>query len=197
MTTIVDVANKARVSPMTVSRYFNQPELLKPSTRDRVAAAVEALGYIPNHAARSLVSGTTKAVSLVLADITNPFYTTLARGVEDVAQANGYALTLGNADETLEKELRYVNSLISRRVDGVVFCPSLGGEEHVEMLIARSIPVVLVDRVLEDIDIDSVRGDTYAGGRMLVEHLLDASLDLLRAHFPDFLRFHNTSESIC
>ena len=126
MNTILDVAKKAGVSAMTVSRYFNQPDMLAPATRDRVGKAIEQLQYVPNAAARSLVIGRTNTVALILSDITNPFYTTLARGAEDRAQEHGYTLILGNSDESLEKERRYLDVLISRRVDGVLIASSPG-----------------------------------------------------------------------
>lgn len=173
MKTIVDVARVAGVSPMTVSRYFNNPGLLRSATRERVRRAVEELDYIPNQAARSLVRGRSKTVSLVLADITNPFYTTLGRGVEDAAHAQGYTLTLGNSDETVSKELQYIRNLLASRVDGVLLCPSAGGDVHVDMLLDRSVPLVLVDRSVPGKAVDVVRGDTYAGARMLVRHLAE------------------------
>lgn len=173
MNTILDVAKKAGVSAMTVSRYFNQPDMLAPATRDRVGKAIEQLQYVPNAAARSLVSGRTNTVALILSDITNPFYTTLARGAEDRAQEHGYTLILGNSDESLEKERRYLDILISRRVDGVLIASSPGNDHHLDMLQQHGIPVVLVDRTVEDIDADVVRGDTFTGGLHLTNHLIE------------------------
>ena len=88
MNTILDVAKKAGVSAMTVSRYFNQPDMLAPTTRERVCEAIEQLQYVPNAAARSLVSGRTNTVALILSDITNPFYTP---GAHDVLISLGLA----------------------------------------------------------------------------------------------------------
>ncbi len=172
MATIRDVADQAGVSAMTVSRYLNQPDLLRPDTKERVRKAVEALQYIPNHAARSLVRGETKTVALVLADITNPYFTRIARGAEDAAQAAGYTLILGNTDETLSKERQYLDVLISRQVDGVLLVPH-DGAEHVQVLSRHDMPLVLIDRKVPGADIDTITTDSYDGGRQLVNHLVD------------------------
>ena len=177
MSTILDVAKLARVSAMTVSRYFNQPEKLKLATRERVQAAIEQLQYVPNAAARSLVNGCTKTVALILADVTNPFYTTIARGVEDVAHAQDYTLILGNSDESLSKERRYIDVMMSRRVDGVIISSSAGNSHHLKLLIDRGIPVVLIDRTVGDFDADEVRGDTHTGSQELTRHLLDQGFE--------------------
>ena len=173
MSTIIDVAREAAVSPMTVSRYFNQPDLLRPETRERVKTAVARLHYIPNQAARSLVQGRTNTIALIVTDITNPFYTTVARGVEDKAQEHGYTLILGNTDETLSKERRYLDVLISQRVDGVILSPAYGGEHNLEQLASRKIPVVLIDRHIPGVEADFVSGDSYDGGCQLVRHLVE------------------------
>lgn len=156
---------------MTVSRFFNKPELLSTPTRNRVAQAVEQLGYVPNHAARSLVRGETRTLALIVADITNPFFTRLARGVEDAAQEAGYTLMLGNTDETAEKEGQYVHALIARRVDGVLLAPH-NGAEHVKQLCRHDIPTVLIDRKVPSINVDTLTSDSYDGGRQLVHHLV-------------------------
>ena len=173
MSTIVDVAKHAGVSAMTVSRYFNRPGMLAPDTLTRVRDSIDQLHYVPNAAARSLISGRTNTIALILADITNPFYTTVARGAEDRAQRHGYTLILGNTDESLEKERRYLDIIISRRVDGVLISSSPGNDHHLDMLLKHNIPVVLIDRTVEDIDADEVRGDTYTGSRHLTTHLLE------------------------
>ena len=158
---------------MTVSRYFNRPEMLAPETYKRVRNAIEQLQYVPNAAARSLISGRTNTVALILADIANPFYTTVARGVEDRAQEHDYTLILGNSDESVEKERRYLDIFISRRVDGVLISSSPGNNHHLELLQKRDIPLVLIDRKVENIDADVVRGDTYTGGQHLTHHLVE------------------------
>ena len=177
MSNISDVAREAGVSAMTVSRYFNHPGKLAPSTQKRVKEAVAVLNYVPNAAARSLVRGQTHTVAAVLSDIANPFFTTLARGIEDVAQQHGYTLFIGNTDESFEKEQHYLRTLLSRRVDGLLLSPSLGDasslgdDQRLEAFNQRNIPVVLIDRKAENMAADVLRGDSFGGGRQLAAHL--------------------------
>jgi LacI family transcriptional regulator len=169
---IRDVAQRAGVSAMTVSRTLNQPERVSPETRTRVLEAIKDLGYIPNAVARSLTQGRTDLIALVVSDIQNPFFTTVTRGVEDVAQRHGYTLMVGNSDEQIEKERQYLEVLVSRRVDGVIL--STTGADQVRLLQERHIPVVLVDRVIPGIQADSVVIDVYDGGRKLMQHLYES-----------------------
>jgi len=156
---------------MTVSRALNQPDLVSPVTRDRVLQAVEELGYIPNGVARSLTQGRTHVIALVVSDIENRFFTTVARGVGDVAMQHGYTVMLGNTDERAEKEREYLEAVVSRRVDGMLL--STAGADHVRLLQARRIPLVLVDRIIPGFDVDSVILDAYDGGRQIAAHLLE------------------------
>ena len=136
-----DVARLAGVSAMTVSRTLNEPDVVTPTTRARVMSAIRELGYIPNGVARSLTQGRTDIIALVVSDIQNPFFTTVSRGAEDVAQRYGYTLMVGNTDERADKEREYLEVLVSRRVDGVIL--STTGADHVRLLQEREIPIVL------------------------------------------------------
>ncbi len=172
MSNIVDVAARAGVSVMTVSRYFNDPSKLAAATHERVRHAVEELQYVPNAAARSLIRGRSDTVALVVADIRHPFFISVARGVEDVAQAEGFTLFLGNSNETLARERQYLGAVVSRRVDGVILAPTHGKRHNIAVLRRRSVPTVMIDRRLPRLEFDVVRGDTYTGGRLLTEHLV-------------------------
>ena len=99
MSTITDVARQAGVSPVTVSRVINNVPNVNPATREKVEQAIKALGYVPNVVARSLRSKRTRSLALLVPDITNTFWTTVARGVEDAAQSRGYSVLLCNTDE--------------------------------------------------------------------------------------------------
>lgn len=171
MAKIRDVARLAGVSAMTVSRTLNEPDVVTPTTRARVMSAIRELGYIPNGVARSLTQGRTDIIALVVSDIQNPFFTTVSRGAEDVAQRYGYTLMVGNTDERADKEREYLEVLVSRRVDGVIL--STTGADHVRLLQERGIPIVLVDRVIPGIAADSVILDAYDGGRQVAAHLLE------------------------
>ena len=172
MSNINDVAEQAGVSAMTVSRYFNEPSAVAPSTKARVEEAVEAVQYVPNAAARSLVQGETRTVAAILSDITNPFFTKLARGAEDVAREEEYTLFIGNTDESLAKEKHYIDTLISRQTDGLLLSPS-GDNEHLDELHQHDIPFILIDRKIQDARADVVRGDSFSGGVQLTEHLVE------------------------
>jgi len=173
MSTIRDVAEEAGVSAMTVSRYFNDPDKLRPETRSEVERAIEKKKYVPNAPARSLVQGCTKTIALVLADVTNPFFTKITRAVEDTMQNRGYTLMIGNTDETADKEGRYLRSLIVRRVDGVILSPAASSGKHVERLRQHDIPTVLIDRKVKGAEVDTVVTDSFDAGRKLTRHFLD------------------------
>lgn len=173
MSTILDVASKAGVSSMTVSRYFNHPDLLSEATRDRVRAAVEELQYVPNHAARSLVRGKTRMLALIVGDIINPFFTYFAQGVEHTAQEAGYTLMLASTDERTEKERRYLDVVISRRLDGVLLASAYDHAQQIKRLKQHKIPTVLIDRKVPGAEMDTLTVDSYDGSHQLMRHLVE------------------------
>lgn len=173
LTTIYDIAKKANVSAMTVSRVINNTGKISESTRKRVREVMEELSYVPNSTARSLVLQKTMLLSLLITDITNPFYTTLARGAEDAAKKFGYKLLFGNSDEDYAKEKDYVDMILTTRVDGVLFAPAGDGSfEHLQQLQKHRIPFVTLDREVPGIESDIVLGDSKEGARKLVEYLI-------------------------
>jgi LacI family transcriptional regulator len=170
--TISDVADKAGVSPATVSRVIQGAKNVRPATREKVQEAIRELGYVPSAIAQGLRSKRTRSLALVVSDITNTFWTTVARGVEDEAQEHGYSVLLCNTDENLAKQLRYLDLLISQQVDGVIIAPYDSDPTHLDKLRQRNIPTVLIDRRIDDWDADSVYGDSVSGARALVQHLI-------------------------
>lgn len=173
MVTIYDIAKAADVSAMTVSRVINNTGKISGKTRAKVRKTMEEMGYVPNSLARSLVKQQTNILSLLITDITNPFYTTLARGAEDTAKRNGYKLLFGNSDEEYGKEKDYVDMVLSTRVDGVLFAPAGDGSaDHLRAMRRRNVPFVLIDREVPGIAGDAVLGDSKDGARRLVEHLI-------------------------
>ncbi|GAB2567193.1 LacI family DNA-binding transcriptional regulator [Gracilibacillus alcaliphilus] len=174
MVTIYDIAKYANVSPMTVSRVINNSINIKATTREKVERAIKELGYIPNAAARSLTSNQTKTLGLILTDITNPYFSKIARGVEDVAVEKGYRVLISNTDEDSDKEVNYIDMMISARVDGVLITPTSDKTiDQVERLRKHNIQVVLLDRTIEGFEGDYVIGDSYLGTQQLVQHLID------------------------
>jgi LacI family transcriptional regulator len=173
MITIADVAKRAGVSKMTVSRVINNSGYISQETRARVEQAIEELGYIPNALARSLRFKRTRTIALIVTDITNPFFTTVARGVEDMANDQGFSVIFCNTDEAPEEEARYVNVLLQKQVDGLLLVPTGGADETIEFLTDHTVPFVLLDRRVPGMDVDLVRCDSEQGAHDIVQHLLD------------------------
>lgn len=141
--TIYDVAREAGVSMATVSRVVNSNPNVKPTTRKKVLEAIDRLGYRPNAVARGLASKKTTTVGVVIPDISGAFYAEVARGIEDIANMYHYNIILSNSDTQKEKELRLINTLLEKQVDGLLF---MGGEvtdEHKAAFNTSSAPVVL------------------------------------------------------
>lgn len=172
MPTIRDVAKKAGVAPITVSRVINNTSYVSEETRKQVEAAIEELGYVPNMLGPSLRFKRTMTVALVITDIANPFWPTVARGVEDVAQANGYSTILCNTDESEAKQAQYVKMLLQRRIDGILLAPVSNDPTIVHRIQKQGIPVVVLDRHIPDVNVDIVRGDSETGAYKLTQHLL-------------------------
>jgi LacI family transcriptional regulator len=173
MSTISDVARRAGISAMTVSRVINNSGDISPETRERVEKAIADLGYVPNALARSLRFKQTKTLALVLADITNPFFTTLARGVEDAASEQGFSVIFCNTDESESKEAEYLNVVLQKQVDGLLLVPACCSGDSVTFLQEHKATVVVLDRRMSDAKVDTVRCDSEEGAYRLTRHLLD------------------------
>jgi len=172
--TIQDVAARANVSAMTVSRVINQPARVAPATRERVERAIRELGFVPNALARGLLRGRTHTIAVLVSDISNPFFTQIVRGAEDVAQRNGYTIILANSDESTEKERQYIHTLLSRQIDGLLVAPAGDASRPLlELLTRHKKPFVLIDRVIDGVPADVVVGDNVGGARTLTEHLIN------------------------
>ena len=172
MATIRDVAKRAGVAPITVSRVLNRSGYVSPETRARVEAAAAELNFVPNMLAHSLRSNRTQTLALVLTDITNPFWTTVARGVEDEASRHGFIVIFCNTDESEAKQDQYIAALLRRRVDGVLLVPAASSGAAVQALQTQGVKVVVLDRRLPGVAVDVVRGASVTGARRLVEHLI-------------------------
>lgn len=172
MPTIVDVANRAGVSAITVSRVVNDSGPVSTQVRARVERAIAEIGYLPNAVARSLRSKRTDTIALIVTDMTNPFFTTVARGAEDAASDAGMMLIICNSDEREAEEVRYVRMLVGRRVDGILLVPAGGGATAIGLCRKQGMPLVVVDRRVPGHDADVVRADSRGGafelGRLLV-----------------------------
>ena len=169
---IKDVAAHARVSVGTVSNVLNRPELVSESTRTRVLAAIADLGFVRNESARQLRAGLSRTVAYVVLDAGNPFFTDVARGVEETARAHGLALYLCNSDEDATRENDYLDILLEQRVRGVLITPVDHETDRLQTLPSLGVPVVLVDRASHDPTTwCSVAVDDVEGGDLAVTHL--------------------------
>ncbi|MGW1234305.1 LacI family DNA-binding transcriptional regulator [Streptomyces californicus] len=171
MAGIKDVAAEAGVSVATVSRVLNGHPSVSQEARTRVLAAVEALGYRPNAVARSLRTAQTRTLGLVISDVLNPYFTELARFVEEEARALGYSVIIGNADEQPDLQDHHVRTLIDRRIDGLLVSPADGGTPLLRDVALSGTPMVFVDRWIPGIDVPVVRADGTGAVRDLVAHL--------------------------
>ncbi|MEA1964691.1 MAG: LacI family DNA-binding transcriptional regulator [Candidatus Aerophobetes bacterium] len=170
--TIKDIARVAGVSIATVSTALNDRSGVGADTKLRVLAVAEKLGYEPNILARSLVTKKTHTIGLIISDISNPFFTRVVRGIEDVANENGFNLILCNTDEEGQKEKAYLRILQGKQVDGLIIISTEKNSNHIKSLVENNIPLVLLDRKLEGLQVDSVVVDNVEGSRKATSHLI-------------------------
>jgi LacI family transcriptional regulator len=170
---VKDVATAAGVSLGTVSNVLNRPELVSPATRAKVEDAMAALGFVRNESARQLRAGSSRILAYLMLDAGNPFFTDVARGVEDAARAAGLAVFLCDSSENAGREAEYLDLLEQQRVQGVLITPVNPGSSRLVSLPARGTPVVVVDRVIDDDQHCSVAVDDVLGGEVALSHLIE------------------------
>ncbi len=173
MVTIREVANLAGVSSTTVSHVVNKSRFVSEEVRLRVLAAMKELGYRPNALAQSLRSGYTHTIALLLPDSANPFFAELGRAIEKEAFKVGYNIILCNTEADFEKEDIYIDVLMKKQVDGVVFCSVGSRTDSFRELSSLKLPVVVLDRELSEINMDTVVCDNRQGGYLATRHLLE------------------------
>lgn len=171
MATIYDVAELAGVSPATVSRVFNGTSVSSEKVA-AVRAAAERLKFTPNRAARTLRRQSSEVIGLIIPDIENPYFTEMARGVEDVASEAGYSVVLCNSDAQVEKESTYLQIAISEHMSGVIIATA-SEESDLDPVIATGRPVVAVDRTTR-YDVDGVVMANRAAGAAATQDLISA-----------------------
>lgn len=168
-----DVALRAGVSAATVSRALNNRSTVDPELAERVRRVAGDLGYEPNRVARSLRRRAGSVWALVISDIENPFFTSVARGVEDVALEHGYSVVLCNTDENLSRERRYLDVVLAEQAAGVIIAPA-SDRTDLSLLRDHGVPVVTLDRRIRGADVDTVVVDNYTGAYCATSHLLAA-----------------------
>jgi LacI family transcriptional regulator len=172
--TVDDVAEAAGVSRATAARVLGGYGRVSQVTRDRVRKHAGALGYTPNRLAQGMVTGRTLTLGFVSADMQNPFFGQTMRGFTDVARGQGYDVVIANSEEETKLERRAVQTLLERRVDGMLVAPTeLRHAPHLEDVAASGVPIVLVDRSVRGLAADCVLIDNVGAARTAVSHLIE------------------------
>lgn len=172
--TMRDVAESAGVSLMTVSRVVNGEPGVQPETAARVNRAIRQLGYQRNDAARQLrrKGKPTQTIGLLLDDIANPFFATLARAVEDAARLHSFVVLIGSSNDSLEREREVMSAFFARRVDGVILVPAAGSHRFLRAQQELGVKVVCVDRPADNLTADTVLVDNRRGAYLAIKHLM-------------------------
>lgn len=172
---IKDIAKRAEVSITTVSFILNgKAEKMRISKEviKRVEEIIQELGFKPNQVARSLRTGNTKTIGLIVEDISNPFFSAIARLIEDKAYKKGYKISYSSTENDPVKARELIEMFKSRKVDAYIIAPVPGIEEDIRQLLAERIPVVIFDRNLPDLDVNYVVVDNLEGGYSATEFLI-------------------------
>ncbi len=172
MPSLKDVARLAGVSTSTVSRAINGNIPVSEETLRRVEKAVRDINYKPNLVARGLRIKSTKLLGLVVPEIQHETFISFIRFTEEAAEAKGYNLIIGSTNSDPDREERFIENLIRRNIDGIIFSRVSDKSHVLKILDETKIPVVIIDRTLEREDIPSVVMDNYSSGRIAAEHLL-------------------------
>ncbi len=166
-----DVARKAGVSKSSVARALGNYGSVSEESRKRVFNTAKKMGYEPNQIARSLKTNRTNTIGVIISDITTYFFTSVVRGIADVASQNGYDLVLCNTDEDPEKEDKFLRVLVSRNVDGLIISAS-GKNTYLKKLVRAGLPIILLDRKVEGLETTELVVDNESGAYEAVTHLI-------------------------
>lgn len=172
MYTMMNVAQKAKVSRTTVSRYLNKNGYVSKESQQKIENAIVKLNYLPNKIAQSLVKRETKNIAFIVSDISNPVSSAIAKNAEKIANHYGFNIILCNTGFNLQQEAEYIYKLIEKQVDGIILAPNGKGGRHLDEVIRRKIPLVFITRKVEGIDADYVRFANESDSFKVVEHLI-------------------------
>lgn len=183
MVSIKDVAEVAGVSTATVSRVLAEKPHVRKEVRDRVLSVVEELNYRPNRVARSLRAQKSNIIGLIVSDIQNPFFTLISRAVEDAAYEQGMSIFLCNSDEDPGKEAMYLKLMRDERVSGIILSPTQQTGKNLIEIANAPLPMVLIDRRVQDVEIDSVLIDNVESAFKIIDHLIGHGYQRIGAMF--------------
>jgi LacI family fructose operon transcriptional repressor len=183
MVNIKDVAESAGVSIATVSRVLSDKPHVRTKVREHVLAVVKELNYRPNRVARSLRAQKSNVIGLIVSDIQNPFFTLISRAVEDAAYEQGMSIYLCNTDEDPAKEAIYLKLMRDERVSGIILSPTQKTSNNFLEVTNSHLPVVVIDRRVRGVEIDSVQIDNVESAYKLVDHLIGHGYQRIGALF--------------
>ncbi|PLW97219.1 MAG: LacI family transcriptional regulator [Marinilabiliales bacterium] len=193
--TIKDIAKRLGISPSTVSRALKDHPDISYNTRKAVQELAQILGYKPNEVALSLRTSQSKIIGVIVPEIVHHFFSSIISGIEEVANEAGYYVMIFQTNESYKKELVYSQTLISSRIDGLIvsFSKETTDFEHFNTFVKNNIPIVLFDRVTDDLEADKVLSDDVKGAFLITEHLIQQGYRRI-AHYgsPDYM---NISQS--
>ncbi|WP_324716592.1 LacI family DNA-binding transcriptional regulator [Carboxydochorda subterranea] len=185
--TLRDIAREAGVSINTASRALTGKPDVSDKTRRLVQAVADRLDYRPNQLARGLRQRKTATIGVVVADLANPFFAEVAEGIERTAAGEGYSIIVANTEENEERERRAVHTLVERQVDGILIAPTQSSDASIRYLLQRRIPVVLLARFFEHLQVPAVINDDREGARLAVRHLIQRGhRDILYLNGPPY-----------
>jgi LacI family transcriptional regulator len=170
--TMKDIAKKAKVSMITVSRAMNNRPDISRETKSRVLKIARQLNYIPDHLARSLVTRKTKTVAVLVPDNVDSFYAAVVQGIGDECRERGYGIFLWNTHDSADKELEYLRQAREKRTDGMLIYPVQADSRYIKELRRNPVPFVFLNRHADAVDVDFVINDNVHGAYLAVNHLV-------------------------
>ncbi len=171
--TIIDIANFAEVSKSTVSRVINKDKHVSKKTREKILNIIKESGYVPDNIARSLITKKTYTIGLIIPDIINPFYSETSKIIEDTLRKLGYSLIICNTNNQTTLQNKYLNILIQRKVDGIIFGSVKTNDSNIVKFAERGLPYITYHRRLSDKKSNFVISDDIDGIKLAVKHLID------------------------
>ena len=174
--TIYKIAKEAGISVTTISRFFNNPAIVRESTRNKISEICKKYDFKPSSVASAITTKKTKTVAILVPSFKEPAFVELMNGVEYVLSKRGYCLSVFNARQSIERELEIANIIDSRFIDGVILSGVYGNEKDkifISEILKRNIPCIMTDRIIPDIDIPYVGSNEYLGGKLAAEYIVD------------------------
>ena len=186
MTTLKDIAKASGYSVCTVSRALSGKGSMKTETKEKILKLVDEMGFKPNKSAVSLKTGRTNTIALIIPDVTNSYYPSLEKYISRYASRKGFMVYLCNADNHLELEKQYINSIISNQVNGVIIVTSSKEHSHVQKLAKYGIPYVYLNRTYDDDLNNCIRTNNHKAAYEIFNYLLDCGHEKIGCLFRSF-----------